>query len=70
MAHALLSSSEQIGMFLGLAIHDTAQVVGSAITYASFFALFFLMIRRGPVGEWVRLGGGEGARLPGLCFYL
>merc|ERR1711907_344849 len=33
VAHALLESSEQVGLFLGLAIHDTSQVIGSALTY-------------------------------------
>jgi len=33
LAHALLGSSEQVGLFLGLAIHDTSQVIGSALTY-------------------------------------
>ena len=26
LAHALLQSSEQVGIFLGMAIHDTSQV--------------------------------------------
>ena len=33
LAHALLGSSETIGLFLGTAIHDTSQVVGAALTY-------------------------------------
>ncbi|CAM9702966.1 unnamed protein product, partial [Phaeothamnion confervicola] len=33
VAHHLLPHSEQVGLFLGLAIHDTAQVVGAALTY-------------------------------------
>ena len=37
VAHALLPTSQQAGMFLGLAVHDTAQVVGSALTYSQLF---------------------------------
>ena len=37
IAHNFLDSSEQVGLFLGLAIHDTAQVVGSAMTYNELF---------------------------------
>jgi uncharacterized membrane protein YadS len=37
VAHALLPHSEQVGLFLGLAVHDTAQVVGSALTYKTMF---------------------------------
>jgi len=33
VAPLLLATSEQIGLFLGTAIHDTSQVVGSALTY-------------------------------------
>lgn len=33
LAPLLLASSEQIGLFLGTAIHDTSQVVGAALTY-------------------------------------
>jgi len=35
LAHATLSSSPAVGMFLGTAIHDTAQVLGSVRTRAS-----------------------------------
>ena len=37
VAHAVLAHSEQVGLFLGLAVHDTAQVVGSALTYKTMF---------------------------------
>mmetsp|Transcript_2908 Transcript_2908/g.3937 ORF Transcript_2908/g.3937 Transcript_2908/m.3937 type:complete len:461 (+) Transcript_2908:223-1605(+) len=37
LAHALLPTSHQIGMFLGLAVHDTSQVIGSALTYATVY---------------------------------
>jgi uncharacterized membrane protein YadS len=37
LAHAILHSSEQIGLFLGTAIHDTSQVVGAALTYREIF---------------------------------
>jgi uncharacterized integral membrane protein (TIGR00698 family) len=33
LAPKLLATSEQIGLFLGTAIHDTSQVVGAALTY-------------------------------------
>ena len=33
LAHAVLGSSETIGLFLGTAVHDTSQVVGAALTY-------------------------------------
>lgn len=33
LAPLLLETSEQIGLFLGTAIHDTSQVVGAALTY-------------------------------------
>jgi uncharacterized integral membrane protein (TIGR00698 family) len=33
----LLSTSEQIGMFLGVAVHDTSQVVGAAMAYKEVF---------------------------------
>jgi uncharacterized integral membrane protein (TIGR00698 family) len=35
--HALCSSSEQVGMCLGVAIHDTSQVLGSAMSYKEIF---------------------------------
>jgi uncharacterized integral membrane protein (TIGR00698 family) len=37
LAPLLLGSSEQIGMFMGVAIHDTSQVVGSAMAYKEVF---------------------------------
>uniref|UniRef100_A0A7S3LKK9 Uncharacterized protein n=1 Tax=Aplanochytrium stocchinoi TaxID=215587 RepID=A0A7S3LKK9_9STRA len=37
LAHSIMTSSHQIGMFLGLAIHDTSQVIGSALTYATVY---------------------------------
>lgn len=37
LAHALLKTSEQIGLFLGTAIHETSQVVGAALTYKEVF---------------------------------
>ncbi len=33
LAHTIFEHSSHIGMFLGLAIHDTSQVIGSALTY-------------------------------------
>lgn len=36
-AHALLTHSETIGLFLGTAIHDTSQVVGAALTYRQVY---------------------------------
>jgi len=38
LAHALLERSETIGLFLGTAVHDTSQVVGSALTYKQLYA--------------------------------
>ncbi len=37
LAHALLPTSETIGLFLGTAVHDTSQVVGSALTYKQVY---------------------------------
>jgi uncharacterized integral membrane protein (TIGR00698 family) len=38
VAHAMLHSSETIGLFLGTAVHDTSQVVGAALTYKQVYA--------------------------------
>jgi uncharacterized integral membrane protein (TIGR00698 family) len=38
LAHAVLGSSEAIGLFLGTAVHDTSQVVGAALTYKQMYA--------------------------------
>jgi uncharacterized integral membrane protein (TIGR00698 family) len=38
LAHALLSGSASIGLFLGTAVHDTSQVVGAALTYRQIYA--------------------------------
>ena len=38
LAHALLTRSETIGLFLGTAVHDTSQVVGAALTYKQLYA--------------------------------
>ena len=35
---AIFHGSEQIGVFLGVAIHDTSQVMGSALTYSQCIA--------------------------------
>lgn len=37
VAHALLATSEQVGLFLGTAVHETAQVVGAALAYKEVF---------------------------------
>lgn len=37
LAPLLFHTSEQIGMFLGIAIHDTSQVVGAAMAYKEVF---------------------------------
>lgn len=37
LAPYLLHTSEQIGIFLGIAVHETAQVMGSALTYREVF---------------------------------
>lgn len=36
-AHAMLPTSETIGLFLGTAVHDTSQVVGAALTYKQVY---------------------------------
>mmetsp|Transcript_43402 Transcript_43402/g.112416 ORF Transcript_43402/g.112416 Transcript_43402/m.112416 type:complete len:465 (-) Transcript_43402:433-1827(-) len=36
-AHHLLDTSEQVGLFLGTAIHDTSQVMGAGLTYAQMY---------------------------------
>ena len=38
LAHAVFEHSQQIGLFLGLAIHDTSQVIGSALTYSAVYS--------------------------------
>jgi uncharacterized integral membrane protein (TIGR00698 family) len=38
LAHAFLTRSESIGLFLGTAVHDTSQVVGAALTYKQLYA--------------------------------
>ncbi len=38
LAHAWLSRSETIGLFLGTAVHDTSQVVGAALTYRQMYS--------------------------------
>jgi uncharacterized integral membrane protein (TIGR00698 family) len=38
VAHALLTGSAAIGLFLGTAVHDTSQVVGAALTYRQIYA--------------------------------
>lgn len=37
VAHSLLQTSFQAGLFLGLSVHDTSQVIGSALTYSSVY---------------------------------
>jgi uncharacterized integral membrane protein (TIGR00698 family) len=37
VAHALLPASEQVGLFLGTAVHDTSQVMGTAMTYNEIY---------------------------------
>jgi uncharacterized integral membrane protein (TIGR00698 family) len=37
LAHAWLSRSETVGLFLGTAVHDTSQVVGAALTYRQLY---------------------------------
>ncbi|MCS7243673.1 MAG: putative sulfate exporter family transporter [Candidatus Calescibacterium sp.] len=38
LAKFLFTTSEQIGLFLGTAIHETSQVVGAALTYKEVFS--------------------------------
>jgi len=37
LAHAMFGLSEQVGIFLGLSIHDTSQVMAAALTYREAF---------------------------------
>jgi uncharacterized membrane protein YadS len=37
LAPHILHTSEQIGLFLGTAVHETSQVVGAALTYKEVF---------------------------------
>ncbi|MEW6283792.1 MAG: putative sulfate exporter family transporter, partial [Candidatus Eremiobacterota bacterium] len=37
LAHALFPTPEQVGLFLGTAIHDTSQVLGGALTYREVY---------------------------------
>lgn len=37
LAHSVFTHSEQVGLFLGLAVHDTSQVMGSALTYHNVY---------------------------------
>ncbi len=37
LAHHFFETSEQVGLFLGTAVHDTSQVVGAALTYQEMF---------------------------------
>jgi len=36
--HILAADSHRIGMFLGLAVHDTSQAIGSALTYSNVYS--------------------------------
>mmetsp|Transcript_38697 Transcript_38697/g.60362 ORF Transcript_38697/g.60362 Transcript_38697/m.60362 type:complete len:205 (-) Transcript_38697:2251-2865(-) len=38
VAHLLFEASAQAGMFLGIAIHDTSQVMGAAMSYKLMYA--------------------------------
>jgi uncharacterized integral membrane protein (TIGR00698 family) len=37
LAHALLTHSETVGLFLGTSVHDTSQVMGAALTYRQVY---------------------------------
>jgi uncharacterized membrane protein YadS len=37
LANAVFSTPEQVGVFLGMAIHDTSQVMGAAVTYSEVY---------------------------------
>lgn len=37
LAHSVFTHSEQVGVFLGIAVHDTSQVMGSALTYHNVY---------------------------------
>jgi uncharacterized integral membrane protein (TIGR00698 family) len=37
VAHALLPTSQQVGIFLGLCVQDTSQVIGTALTYSTVY---------------------------------
>eukprot|EP00960_Hanusia_phi_P000250 7087-Hanusia_phi.AAC.2 len=77
LAHSLFILPEQIGIFLGLAIHDTSQVMGAALTYKQLFAddlvfkiaavtkltrNIFLAAAIPLLALKLNVGGGEGAK--------
>jgi uncharacterized integral membrane protein (TIGR00698 family) len=37
LAHYIFETPHQVGLFLGLAVHDTSQVIGSAMTYSQVY---------------------------------
>ena len=37
LAHHFFETSEQVGLFLGTAVHDTSQVIGAGLTYQQMF---------------------------------
>ena len=37
VAHYVFEHSEQVGLFLGLGVHDTSQVLGASLTYKEVF---------------------------------
>ncbi|HYB94257.1 MAG TPA: putative sulfate exporter family transporter [Vicinamibacterales bacterium] len=77
VAHALLPTSETIGLFLGTAVHDTSQVIGSALTYRQIYGddvvlrvatvtkltrnIFLALVI--PVLTWMHLKNQGGSRL-------
>lgn len=38
LAHNIFANSTEAGMFLGLAVHDTSQVIGSALSYSALYS--------------------------------
>lgn len=67
LAHEILSNSQQIGIFLGTAIHDTSQVLGAAATYKEVFG-DELAFQTAAVTKLTR-NLGLAAVIPGLTWY-
>lgn len=80
LAPMILQTSEQIGLFLGTAVHETSQVVGAALTYKEVFGddvvlktatvtkltrnLFLAIVVPLLAFLYLRRQGGAGARVP------
>ena len=65
--HAVCESSEQVGMCLGVAIHDTAQVLGSAMSYKETFN-DEIALKMAAITKLTR-NLGLAVAIPGLTYY-